>query len=274
VDAEELQARIAAFPRWNYRFELPDGVRTPVASEAQANRQAQRRRYFFDALLGVCGGTLAGRRVLDLGCNAGYFSLLAAQAGADFVLGVDAREDLIEQAELVFEATQVARERYRFDVVNVFERSPADGFDIVLCLGMFDVSARPLELFALMRATGAELIVIDTAVSRIASAYFEVSALSEPANAIDHQITLLPSREAIVELAREFGYQTVALAHAMGDYAGVEDYRRGQRLAFVCSRQTALAGLDAAPAQTRWPWWADALHPRALLGRLSGGSGA
>jgi tRNA (mo5U34)-methyltransferase len=268
VDAEELQARIAAFPRWNYRFELADGVRTPVASEAQANRHVQRRRYFFDALLDVCGGTLQGRRVLDLGCNAGYFSLLAVQAGADFVLGVDGRGEAIEQAELVFEAEGIARERYRFDAANVFEHPPSESFDVVLCLGFFDVTARPLELFALMRATGAELIVIDTGISRISSSYFEVSWLSEPSNAIDHQITLLPSREAIVEMAREFGYETVALAHEMGDYSGVEDYRRGQRLAFVCSRQTSLGSLEAAPAQTRWPWWADALHPRALLGRL------
>ena len=35
---------------------------------------------------------LKGKRVLDLGCNAGFWSLNAAEAGADFVLGVDGRQ--------------------------------------------------------------------------------------------------------------------------------------------------------------------------------------
>src|SRR5207244_13180843 len=50
------------------------------------------------------GGSLQGRRVLDLECNAGLWSLLALQAGAEFVLGTAGRRMFIEQAEFVFEA--------------------------------------------------------------------------------------------------------------------------------------------------------------------------
>jgi SAM-dependent methyltransferase len=267
VETEELEDRIAAFPRWQYRFEFDGGVRTPVASEAQANRHTERRRYFFDALLRATGGTLAGRRVLDLGCNAGFWSLQAIEADADFVLGIDGREQAIEQARLVFEAKGVEQQRHRFEVGNLFEHPIAESFDVVLCLGLLDVTARPLELFELMSATGAELLVIDTGISRITPAVFEVSSLSDPNNAIDHTITLVPSRRAVVELAAQFGYSTVALAHEMLDYSGLDDYRRGRRLAFLCSRSKPLHGLAEAPAQTPLPWWAASLDPRELLRR-------
>jgi SAM-dependent methyltransferase len=268
VDAQELQDRITAFTRWQYRFEFDGGVRTPVASEAQANRHIERRGYFFDALLELTGGTLEGRRVLDLGCNAGFWSLAAIDAGADFVLGIDGREEPIEQAQLVFEAKRVSPERFRFEAANVFGAGPSEKFDIVLCLGFLDVTARPLEAFELMSATGADLIVIDTGISHVSSAYFEVSSLTDPLNAVDHTLTLMPSREAVVELAREFGYTTVALAHEMGDYSGLEDYRRGRRLAFICSRETPLGALSPAPAQSLLPWWASSLNPRELLGKV------
>jgi len=112
--------------------------------------------------------------------------------------------------------------------------------------------------------------VIDTGISRITPAIFELATLSEPANAIDRPTTLVPSRRAVVELAKEFGYDCVALAHEMLDYTGLEDYRRGQRIAFICSRQTPLAALNAAPAPTPLPWWASSLDPRELLRRARG----
>ena len=55
------------------------------------NRHQQRRSYFFDPLVNALGGSLRGRRVLDLGCSAELWSLLALQAGAEFVLGIDGR---------------------------------------------------------------------------------------------------------------------------------------------------------------------------------------
>ena len=49
------------------------GIRTPIADWQRVNRQEQRRRYFLEPLLGLTGGSLQGRRVLDLGCSAGFW---------------------------------------------------------------------------------------------------------------------------------------------------------------------------------------------------------
>ena len=264
MDAEELRERIASYPSWNYRFELGDGVSTPVASAWRVRRAEQRRRYFFEPLLDVAGGTLRGRRVLDLGCNAGFWSLEAIEAGADFVLGVDGSAMAIEQAELVFAARGVEREHYRFERANVFDWALPGGFDVVLCLGLLDVVAKPLALFELIAAAGAELVVIDTGVSRARGELFEVSRLGEPRNAIEHDLVLVPTRAAVAALAERFGLRAVALAHDFtGGELGVEDYLASRRIAFICSAGPSLEGLRAAAEP----------HPNPWVGLLAGAAG-
>jgi tRNA (mo5U34)-methyltransferase len=263
MEASELERRIAAFPRWRYAFRFENGVSTPVADRSAVNRQDQRRRYFFEPLLGLTGGSLLGRRVLDLGCNAGFWSLLALEAGADFVLGVDGRQEYLDQAALVFEAKGVDPARYRFEQGDVFRHRFSERFDLVLCLGLLDHVSRPVELFELMSGLGAELILIDTEVSRSRSALFEVSTLYETGDVMDYPLVLIPSRAAVVELARQLGYEAVALAPEITDYAGMQDYRRMRRLAFVCSSSLPLAGLPAHRDGAVIPWWVR--DPGALL---------
>jgi tRNA (mo5U34)-methyltransferase len=266
MEAEQLRERIASFPRWHYRFEFEGGIQTPVADPGMINRHEQRRRYFFDTLLGLTGGTLRGRRVLDLGCNAGFFSLHSLEAQAEFALGIDARASHIEQASLVFEAKQLERARYRFEEGNVFTHEIAERFDVVLCLGLLEHVAKPVELFELMAGVGAELIVLDTEISRAGWSLFEVSRLYDAHSVVDHELVLVPSREAIFELASEFGFSAVPLALNMTDYRGLTDYERGRRLAFICSRGTPLTGLAIERRPPLLPWWLKALVPRRRRG--------
>jgi tRNA (mo5U34)-methyltransferase len=255
LDANDLEERIAEFPWWNYRFDFDNGVSTPVSARSTINRTEQRRRYFFDALLQVVGGTLAGHRVLDLGCNAGMWSLQAIEAGADFVLGIDGLEMPIEQARLVFETKGVDTARYRFERRDMFEDRLAEQFDVVLALDIMDQVAKPVELFEIIAGTGAQVAVIETAVSLASYSYFEVARLQDPIYEGDEQMVLLPTPDAVVDLARELGFRTVALARNMTDYTGMEDYRRGRRLAFVCSRGPALDALAVEPRRRERPSW-------------------
>jgi tRNA (mo5U34)-methyltransferase len=259
MEAAELERRIAAFPTWSYRFEFEGGLSTPVFNRATVNRHEQRRRYFFEPLLDLLGGSLRGRRVLDLGCNAGFWSLAAVQAGADFVLGLDARQMHVEQAELVFEAEGIDPSRYRFEQGNVFGHRFGESFDVVLCLGLLDHVAKPLELFELMSSVGPSIILIDTQISRSRMSVFEVDALYQRENVIDYETVLIPSRLALGELAAQFGYTTAPLPQNMTDYAGLRDYRHQRRLAFVCAKDVALEGIERE-RRSRAPWWLTALR--------------
>jgi SAM-dependent methyltransferase len=264
VEAEELRRRIAAFPRWNYRFEFDDGVSTPVGDRSRINRNEQRRAYFFDRLLQVCGGSLRGRRVLDLGCGAGFWTLAALQAGADFVLGVDSKQEYIEQAELVLDAKGIDPARYRLQAADFLAESPQGAFDTVLCLGVLDHVDRPVEVFAAIAAAGAETIAIDTEVSRARSSLFELSHLYRTRDVSGDGMVLIPSRSAVADLARRHGFQTVTLALNVSDFAGMDDYRRERRRAFICSRSLDLSALPAEQQASPIPWWLR--DPRALVG--------
>jgi SAM-dependent methyltransferase len=263
VESEELRRRISAFPRWHYRFEFADGVSTPVHDRGQINRQRQRYAYFFERLLTAAGGSLRGRRVLDLGCNAGFWSLAAHDAGADFVMGIDFNEEYIEQAKLVFEASGADPGSYQFQQGDVFTQQFDRGFDVVLCLGLIDQVDRPVELFQLMAGTGAELIVIDSNVSRAATSLFELTTLYSTRDVPGDGLALIPSRQAVADLANRHGYKTVALALEMTDTAGMSGYRRERRCAFICSRRS-LSGLPVERRPRLIPWWVR--DPRALAG--------
>lgn len=270
MQAQELEDRIAAFPAWNYEFEFDGGIRTPLPDRGRVNRQRQRRAYFFEALLALTGGSLEGKRVLDLGCSSGFFALQAIEAGADFVLGLDADSDGIEQAQLVFQAKGVDPARYHFKQANVFGYAIEQSFDVVLCLGLLNVVARPVALFELMSRIGAELIVIDTGLSRAPQKLFEVSHLTEPWNVVDHDLVLIPTRRAVVDLAGQFGLKTVALARNFTDQTGMEDYGRHRRLAFVCSSSLPLDSLPAEPQLHRNYWAATVQDAVQRLRRTRG----
>jgi SAM-dependent methyltransferase len=263
MEAQELEQRIAAFPRWHYPFTFDNGVATPIPHRAMVNRQEQRRRYFFERLLALAGGSLRGRRVLDMGCNAGFFSLLAIEAGADYVLGVDGQQAYVEQAQLVFEAKGIDPARYRFEQGNVLEHELGENFDLVLCLGVMDRIAKPVELFERISGAGAELVVIDTEVSRARPSLFEVSTLYDTTDVMGYPLVLIPSREALAELAGQLGFETVALALNVTDFTGMADYRRERRLAFICSKGPSLEGVPAQPPAPGVPWWLR--KPGALL---------
>jgi len=178
------------------------------------------------------------------------------------VLGVDLKEEYIEQARLVFEAKEVEASRYLFRTGDVFAQEFDREFDVVLCLGIMDQLDRPVELFELMASNGAELIVIDTGVSRSRASLFETGHLYDTRDAAGDGLVLIPSRQAVADLAARHGFATVALAANITDHAGMSDYRRERRCAFICARGVDTAGLPVERRPSLVPWWVR--DPRAL----------
>lgn len=261
MNPDELRSRIAAFPGWHYQFNF-DGITTPIWGEAAITRHEKRERYFFDTLVRLCGGSLKGRRVLDLGCNAGWWSLKAIEAGCDFVAGVDGRQMHIDQANLVFEAKRVDRARYQFTVGNILaEPWPAGDFDVVLCLGLLYHISKPVELMERISDVNNDLLVVDTEIIDLGGSYWAShrESIKDPWNAVDFETVLTPSRQAVIDLAGQFGYTVAPLAPDMTNCPGVSDYLRGTRLAFMCAKRTDLSSLAPDRGNSRWS------HPGAGL---------
>lgn len=85
---------------------------------------------------------LEGRSVLDIGCNAGFFSVEMKRRGAGRIVAIDSDPRYLAQAELVFDAHDLdvdLRQLSIYEVGSLDER-----FDLVLFMGVFYHLRHPL----------------------------------------------------------------------------------------------------------------------------------
>ena len=144
----------------------------------------------------------------------------------------------IDQANLVFEAKQVDSARYNFvngDIYN-FDYSSYGPFDVIFCFGIFYHINKPICLMELM--SFCSLVVIDTSVLNMEGSYIELikESTTDPRNSINHELIFMSSKQAIIDMASQFGYKTDVLLPELSNYLGSEDYRTGRRLAFICQK--------------------------------------
>lgn len=266
MDQAEIRAKIASFPRWHYQFDLAGNL-TPIYREKWITRHRERKRYFFDPVVQVCGGSLKGKRVLDLGCNAGFWSLVAAEAGADFVLGVDGRQMHADQANFVFDVKGIDKSRYHFMVANLYEAdlSKYAPFDLVFCFGLMYHIAKPVNLIEIISKVNSDILVIDTGIIRLPGSFvrYRQEKKDDPRATMEYELVSSPTKEAIRDMVQNFGYKGVVLKPQFTDWVGSKRYEIGLRRAFLCAKKTDLSRLTAPTepwdAATRWfhapIWW-------------------
>lgn len=109
---------------------------------------------------------LAGARVLDLASHDGRWSFAALKAGARHVIGVEARDVLVDNANEHFAHYDVPADQYEFVAGDMFRVLQERDFevDVVMCLGFIYHTLRYGELFSAIRATGAAYSILDTKV--------------------------------------------------------------------------------------------------------------
>jgi len=246
MDPAEIRRRVDSFERWHYEFDL-DGVKTPIGDPTRVNRHRQRKQYFFEPMVQLLGGSLAGKRVLDLGCNAGFWSLAAADAGADHVLGIDGRQMHVDQSKFVFDVKGIDRSRYDFVQGNIFDYDFASHgrFDVVLCLGLMYHISKHMQLLEVIDAVNDDVLVIDTALSLARGSYLRVhrESTDSPRNTVDYEIVMSPTQQALGDMVGQFGYSIAVLKPRFKDWSGSPEYRFGQRKAFICAKRTNVAAL-------------------------------
>lgn len=104
---------------------------------------------------------LSGRSVLDIGCNAGFYSLEMKRRGAARVLGIDFDEDYLAQARYAADANGLSIE---FRTMSVYDIDHlGETFDIVLFMGVLYHLRHPLLALDLIRqSTGCKLMVFQS----------------------------------------------------------------------------------------------------------------
>ena len=144
VMPSKLAAEIEALGPWFHNMEL-DGIWT-APSHFLGDYPARKFRKFADAV----PNDLTGRTVLDIGCNAGFYSLEMKRRGAAHVLGIDSDERYLSQARLA--ARVRGMQGIEFTNMSVYDVGALGRrFDLVIFMGVLYHLRHPLLALDLIR---------------------------------------------------------------------------------------------------------------------------
>jgi tRNA (mo5U34)-methyltransferase len=238
---EEIKRRAEALGPWFQNLDL-NGVRT-APDHFLGDYPAVKWRRFGDAI----AADLTGKTVLDIGCNAGFYSIEMKRRGAARVLGIDSDPAYLSQAAFAAEVKQVDvdfRQLSAYDVGQIGER-----FDVVLFMGVFYHLRHPLLALDLIHEHVADDALVFQSMLRGAGdvepvgedyEFWEVEMFDQPAfpklHFIEHRYSGDPTN---------WWVPNRACAEAMLRSAGFEVTDRPEEEVFICRRREAPSGAGA-----------------------------
>jgi tRNA (mo5U34)-methyltransferase len=140
-----LREQVAALAPWFHNIDLGDGIVT-----APEHFLGDYPRFKFQRFGHAIPADLTGKTVLDIGCNAGFYSVEMMRRGAARVVGIDSDERYLDQARLASAALGFKGVEFRnlsvYDVAALGER-----FDVVIFMGVLYHLRHPLLALDLIR---------------------------------------------------------------------------------------------------------------------------
>jgi tRNA (mo5U34)-methyltransferase len=148
--------RVRALGPWFHNIHLPDGTQT-----APDHFLGDFPSYKWQTLAPHLPASLEGWTALDVGCNAGFYSIELARRGAR-VVGIDVNVGFLEQAAWATEMFGLSnRVEYRhmqvYDLAHSGER-----FDLVLFLGLFYHLRYPLLALDVLADRARQMLVFQS----------------------------------------------------------------------------------------------------------------
>ncbi len=140
---EQIEKKINELGPWFHNISLK-GIQT-APNHFLGDYPSAKWRVFQNAI----PRDLRGMTVLDIGCNAGFYSIEMKRRGAKRVLGIDHDRQYLDQARFAAEVLELDisfEQRSVYDAPKLNER-----FDIVLFMGVFYHLRYPLLALDLLR---------------------------------------------------------------------------------------------------------------------------
>jgi tRNA (mo5U34)-methyltransferase len=157
ADASALQREIESLGPWFHNLHLPGGVQTLPDSFIGGDFP----RFKWLDIAPHIPQDLAGWRVLDVGCNAGFYSFELARRGAS-VLAVDVEELYLNQAR--WAAKQLGLDQQvEFRQMGVYDVAQLqEGFDLVWFMGVFYHLRYPMLALDILAQKTRRLLMFQT----------------------------------------------------------------------------------------------------------------
>jgi 2-polyprenyl-3-methyl-5-hydroxy-6-metoxy-1,4-benzoquinol methylase len=250
LSKEHLEAELQRLAPFHHDIELPHGLHTYDPEKGRRSIERTRIdnlvRLGFPPLLEAVGGSLEGKRVLDVACNCGGFSFQAAAMGAGEVLGFDVVDRYLEQADFIRRALAVDNVSFRQMTVDEVTPEAVGEFDVTFCFGIIYHLQDPLGAMRKLAAVTREAMLVDTAVLPFLPApiWLQHAAPAADESAEDAStslwraeevLQLRPTAKAITSLLKAVGFSRVERIRPRG--RGFERrYFTGRRAAFLATR--------------------------------------
>lgn len=256
MNKAELEAELERLAPFHHKLDLPYGLSTflpgKMRREIENTRVSNLVKHAFPALLDACGGSLAGKRVLDVACNCGGFSFAAAERGADHVLGFDVVDHYLEQAGLIKRANQVDTVEFRNLDIEKLDPDDIGQFDVTFCFGILYHLENPVLAMKKLADVSSDIMLVDTTVMKdglldrfrrrpLWAMNFPEAATRDSQDSstslwrVERRVQFKPNVEGVVELLKFLGFTTVERIKPTA--SGLEKrFYKGRRVAFLARR--------------------------------------
>jgi len=190
---------------------------------------------------------LSGKTVLDIGCNAGFYSLEMKRRGAARVVGIDSDEQYLAQARFAAEVTGADIEFRQLDIYDVAQLR--ERFDLVLFMGVLYHLRHPLLALDLLY----EHVVKDTLVFQsLMRGSREIAPLEKDYPFSETEIFDQPGYPLMYFVEHRYSHDPTnwwipnhACAEAMLRSAGFEIVDHPEDEVYICKRKEPRMDTDA-----------------------------
>jgi ubiquinone/menaquinone biosynthesis C-methylase UbiE len=220
------------------------------ATLAMPNRLNQRHR----ALIQSNADIISSRSVLDIASHDGRWSLAAHKAGAKYVLGIEARQHLVEASRANMRDYGVPEGQVEFvqgDVMIELDQLESGLFDTVFCFGFLYHMIDHMPLLRKIARLKPTSLVIDTAISTRLGSIVEVhdeavqnesaAAIGDPGNPA-RAVKGYPSRAALELMLKAAGFPVLRYYNWQNvdikPWDDLKDYYLGRRVSVTATCAT------------------------------------
>ncbi|HEX8270569.1 MAG TPA: TIGR04290 family methyltransferase [Flavobacterium sp.] len=218
-----LQDEIKQLEPWFHNIHLPDGTQT-----SPRHFLGDFPSFKWNKIKQAIPEDLTGWKVLDIGCNAGFYSIELAKRGAE-VLAIDLDDHYLKQAKWVAEQFGF-QNQITFRKMQVYDLAHSEeAFDLVWFMGVFyhlrypmlamDIIAqkvRKIMLFQTLSSPGADEMEVPNDIafhSReiLHQKAFPSMAFIEKSLAGDHTNWWVPNHQGILSMLRSCGFKFISM---------------------------------------------------------------
>jgi len=208
---------------------------------SQTSAQPNRLNHRVSVLIEKNVDIIKGKNILDIASHDGRFSFAAIKYGANHVMGIEGRSQLVNSAISLMEKYHIPKEKYTFianDIHKEITKIKPNTIDTVFCFGFFYHTIHQHDLLSEIKRLNSRHLIIDSNVYqsdlplmkvRVEMGKDEGSAVHFKDNRKNGTLVATPSQSAIEIMLKTFGFrykkydwinEKITNTEFLGDYLG------------------------------------------------------